>query len=65
MRFAVRLGNAGVRPNLNVGVSLIWSIRYCDIVLEREAPRTTMTTRSAYFAKFMAAWPAEFAPPTT
>ena len=48
-----------------LGVSLIWSIRYCDMVLASESPRTRMTTRSAYLAKFIAAWPAEFAPPTT
>src|SRR6185312_4511793 len=29
------------------GVRWIWSIRYCDIVLERDSPRTRMTTRLA------------------
>src|SRR5262249_56557816 len=50
--------------NWILGTRLIWSIKYWDMVLERDSPRTKMTTRSAYLAKFMAAWPAEFAPPT-
>ena len=46
------------------GVSPIWSIRYCDMPLVSESPRTSMTTRRAYLEKYMAAWPAELAPPT-
>ncbi len=29
-----------------------------------DSPRTSMTTRRAYGEKFIAAWPAELAPPT-
>src|SRR5579864_4667627 len=43
------------------GVCSICSIRYCDMVLPREGPRTRITTRSAYLEKFIAAWPAELA----
>ena len=31
----------------------------------RDGPRTSMTTRLACREKFIAAWPAELAPPTT
>jgi len=34
-----------------LGVSFTWSIRYCDMVLDKDAPRTRITTRSAYRAK--------------
>ena len=42
-----------------------WPVPYWDIDTASESPRTTMITRRAYFEKCMAAWPAEFAPPTT
>ena len=35
------------------------------MVADNESPRTSITTRSAYCAKFKAACPAEFAPPIT
>ena len=40
------------------------AIRYCDMVLTRDAARTTNTTRSAKRDRFSAAWPAELAAPT-
>jgi hypothetical protein len=46
------------------GVFLIWSMRYCDMEAESDPPRTSITTLRANLAKYMAACPAEFAPPT-
>ena len=45
-------------------VSFNCLIRYCDIDAASDEPRTNTTTRRAYFEKYMAAWPALFAPPT-
>jgi hypothetical protein len=46
-----------------LGVLLMSSIKYFDIVAASDDPRTSMMTRLANLEKFMAAWPAEFAPP--
>ena len=43
----------------------IWSIRYCDMLFSSASPRQRIVTCAAYLAKCIAAWPAEFAPPTT
>src|SRR6202007_1259573 len=45
-------------------VAAIWFSKYCDMVAERELPRTSIVTRRANFEKYIAACPAEFAPPT-
>ena len=45
-------------------VAAIWFSRYCDMVSDKELPRTSIVTWRANLEKYMAAWPAEFAPPT-
>ena len=59
MRFAMCFITLACFQSWMFGVCSICSIRYCDIVLESEEPRTRITTRSANLAKFIAAWPAE------
>ncbi len=48
-----------------VSAASIRSMRYCDIEAVSESPRTSSTTLRANSAMFSAAWPAEFAAPTT
>src|SRR4030081_3007501 len=46
-------------------VLLISRIRYSDMLVASDSERTSIVTRSAYFARSRAAWPAELPPPTT
>ncbi len=48
-----------------LGVASICAIRYDDIDAVNDGPRTTMVTDRQRWAKCMAAWPAELAPPMT
>ena len=48
-----------------LGVEVIRSTRYRDIVSASVAARTTSTTRRAKRDRWSAAWPAELAAPTT
>ena len=48
-----------------LGVASICSTRYCDIEPASDGPRTSIVTVVLRCAKYSAAWPAEFAPPTT
>ena len=48
-----------------LSIAAICSIRYCDIdALEAVAADDAACTARAYRAKYIAAWPAELAPPT-
>src|SRR4030095_1152124 len=42
------------------GVCFSWLIKYCDIEVESDEPRTSITTRRAYLEKYIAACPALF-----
>src|SRR6202011_5232212 len=44
-------------------VLLISRIRYSDMLVSSDSERTSIVTRSAYFARCRAAWPAELPPP--
>ena len=42
----------------------IRSTRYCDIAASSDGPRMSMVTDLAVCDMYIAAWPAELAPPT-
>ena len=48
-----------------LGVLSISVIRYSDMPSASDWPRTSIVTLAAYLARWTAACPAEFAPPTT
>jgi hypothetical protein len=52
------------RTSMFSAASSSW-MRYSDMLVESELPRTRSVTREAYLLRWVAACPAELAPPTT
>ena len=54
----------GAGPDVMFGVLRICSTRYCDMPASSDGPRINIVTDLAVCDMYMAAWPAELAPPT-